>query len=188
MQKNLAPSDEALVSRAQLGEKDAFTELYRRHLPGVYAWVRFKVPEEEVEDITQEIFIAMMKSLDNFRGQSKFSTWLRSLTGHKIADYYRSNNYRFARNSDGEEAVEKNSGNRERFQNFLNSPQDDLITIKKALGDLPENYQEILLLRFVDDVPFNEIAQQKGQSLDATKSLFRRSVAALRKAMADNDE
>lgn len=185
MQENLALNDNILVTHAQMGKQDAFTELYRRHLPKVYAWVRFKVPEEDVEDITQEIFIAMMKSLDNFRGQSKFSTWLKSLTCHKIADYYRCRNHRLAKNSVCEEAVEWNLSN---SQHFRNNHQDDFITVKKALGDLPENYQEILLLRFINAMPFKEIAQLKGQSLDATKSLFRRSVAALRKAMTDNDE
>ena len=65
--------------------------------------------------------------------------------------------------------------------------QDDLVTIQHALCQLPKNYQDILLMRFVDDMSFNEIARQNGQSLDATKSLFRRSVAALaRKMDGDN--
>jgi RNA polymerase sigma factor (sigma-70 family) len=188
MQKSFVKNDEELVLHAKMGKQDAFTELYKRHLPSVYAWVRFKVPEEEVEDITQEIFIAMMKSLDNFQGHSKFSTWLRSLTSHKIADYYRSKNYTFAKNSECEETSKQNLGNGERSTNGpTNVSQDDLIAVKKALRELPDNYQEILLLRFVNDVPFNEIAQLKGQSLDATKSLFRRSVAALRKAMNDDE-
>jgi RNA polymerase sigma-70 factor, ECF subfamily len=184
MQNNLALNDEELVRYAQLGKEDAFTELYERYLPSVYARVRFKVPEEEVEDITQEIFIAVMKSLDRFRGQSKFSTWLWTLTSRKIADYYRSSKFLFARNSDSEEAADSgvSSIDRSAVRN-----QDDLLAVQNALRKLPENYQEILLLRFVDDVPFNEIAALKGQSLEATKSLFRRSVAALRKEMGSDE-
>jgi len=66
--------------------------------------------------------------------------------------------------------------------------RDDLAIIQHALGKLPKNYQEILMLRFVDNLPFNEIARQNGQSLEATKSLFRRSMTALTKEMEEANE
>jgi RNA polymerase sigma factor (sigma-70 family) len=180
MQKIIALNDEELVRHAQMGKQDALTELYRRYLPNVYARVRLKVPEEEVEDITQEIFIAAMKSLGRFQGNSKFSTWLWTLTSRKIADYYRSRNFTFARNNEGEEAAEHRS---QPVDCSAARHQDDLLAVQNGLRKLPENYQEILLLRFVDEIPFNEIARLKGQSLEATKSLFRRALAALRKEM-----
>jgi RNA polymerase sigma-70 factor, ECF subfamily len=184
MQNNLALNDEELIRHARMGREDAFTELYKRYLPSVYARVRFKVPEEEAEDITQEIFIAAMKSLHRFQGQSKFSTWLWTLTNRKIADYYRSSKYFIARNSEQEEAVERGSIASSRS---ASSYQEDLLAVQNALCKLPENYQEILLLRFIDEIPFSEIARLKGQSLEATKSLFRRSVAALRKELVRNE-
>src|SRR5512133_1755058 len=82
-------SDEELARRAQAGAQDAFVLLYESFFSVVYAWARFKVPEADVEDVTQEIFIAVMKSLRSFKSQSKVSTWLRTITNHKIADYYR---------------------------------------------------------------------------------------------------
>jgi len=172
--------DEELVRHAQMGKQDAFTALYERYLPGVYARVRFKTPQDDAEDITQEIFIAAMKSLPMFKGQSKFSTWLWALTNHKIADFYRSNKSRLHQEQTGEQ-IEKSSDHTEAYAQAKN--QDDLMEIQYVLHRLPEPYQEIILLRFVDDVPFQEIARMKGQTLEATKSLFRRSVAALRKEM-----
>ena len=58
---------------------------------------------------------------------------------------------------------------------------DDLILIRQALKELPEHYQEVILLRFAEGLKFNEIAQIQGQSLEATKSLYRRAIAALNK-------
>ena len=58
---------------------------------------------------------------------------------------------------------------------------DDEIILRQALHRLPENYQEILMLRFAEGLQFDEIAQINGQSLEATKSLFRRAVASLHK-------
>ena len=55
----------------------------------MYKRVRFVIPEEDVEDITQEIFIAVMKSLKSFRYEARFSTWLRTLVNRQVADYYR---------------------------------------------------------------------------------------------------
>jgi RNA polymerase sigma-70 factor (ECF subfamily) len=183
--KNSSPCDEELVRSAQTGKQDAFVLLYERYFPSVFARVRFKIPENDVEDVTQEIFIAVLKSLGSFKGQSKFSTWIWTITNRKIVDYYRSNKSRLTEQDDYEEVVIKNPSN---HTVSIDSPLDDLDIVQHALGTLPQNYQDILLMRFVDEMPFNEIAYQTGQSLEATKSLFRRSVAALSKKMGENHE
>src|SRR5512146_389214 len=84
-----AESDELLIKKFKDGYSSAFNELYQRHLSGVYKRVRYMVPEQDVEDTTQEVFLAALKSLASFRGEAQFSTWLRTLTNHKIAEYYR---------------------------------------------------------------------------------------------------
>jgi RNA polymerase sigma-70 factor, ECF subfamily len=176
----LPASDEELVRSAQMGKQDAFVLLYERYLPGVFARVRFKVPENDVEDVTQEVFIAVLKSLGNFKGQSKLSTWIWTITSRKIVDYYRSRKDKFSEQDDFEELVTRSLSN---HTGSIDEHQDDLAAIQHALCALPQNYQDILLMRFVDEMPFNEIALQNRQSLEATKSLFRRSVTALAKRM-----
>jgi RNA polymerase sigma factor (sigma-70 family) len=173
----VSPSDEELVHSAQMGAQDAFVLLYERYFPTVFVRVRFKVPESDVEDVTQEIFIAMLRSLRSFKGQSKFSTWIWTITNRKIADYYRSHK---VKQDDYEEQVTRNLSN---HTGSADRRQDDLAAIQSALGELPQNYQDILLMRFVDEMPFNEIALKNKQSLEATKSLFRRSMSALTKKM-----
>ncbi len=181
----ILPSDEELVHSAQKGAQDAFVLLYERYFPNVIARVRFKIPESDVEDVAQEIFIAMLKSLGSFKGQSKFSTWIWTITNRKIVDYYRSHKVRLSEQDDYEELVMRNPSN---HTVRADHAQDDLAVIQSALSKLPQNYQDILLMRFVDDMPFNEIALQNGQSLEATKSLFRRSMAALTKIMEGENE
>lgn len=177
-------TDEELAQSAKMGNQDAFAILYERFLPAVYARVRFKVPESDVEDVTQEIFIAILKSLHSFRGKSRFSTWIRTITNHKIVDYHRTKVVVLTDHKDYEVIA---AGKKSNHTEFI-SQQDDLASIRAALVQLPQNYQEILLMRFVDDLPFGEIAIQNGQSLEATKSLFRRSVAALSEKMQDENE
>jgi RNA polymerase sigma-70 factor (ECF subfamily) len=183
--KNILPSDEELARSAQKGAQDAFVLLYERYFPNVIARVRFKIPESDVEDVVQEIFIAILKSLGSFKGQSKFSTWIWTITSRKIVDYYRSHKVRPSEQDDYEELVMRNPSN---HTVRADNAKDDLSVIQSALSKLPQNYQDILLMRFVDDMPFNEIALQNGQSLEATKSLFRRSMAALTKTMEGENE
>jgi DNA-directed RNA polymerase specialized sigma24 family protein len=57
---------------------------------------------------------------------------------------------------------------------------EECLALRKALQQIPEQYQEVILLRFVDGLQFSEIAALHGQHLEATKSLFRRAVSALR--------
>ena len=70
-----------LVARAQRGDRGAFTELFRRHRADVARLV-FRVlgRPADVEDVVQEVFLQVHKSLGDFRGQSKFGTWLHRVT------------------------------------------------------------------------------------------------------------
>lgn len=178
-----APGDETLVRLAQQGNREAFTGLYERYLPMVYKRVRYAVPERDVEDVTQDIFMAVLRSLKSFKGDALFSTWLRTLTKRRIADYYRRKNpAQHELDMDLGEADDV-IGEAEASPGSL----DDAIAIRKAMRALPEDYQDIVLLRFAEGLQFNEIAQLRGQSLEATKSLFRRAIAALRRQMGEPD-
>lgn len=179
------PSDEELARSAQTGVQDAFVLLYERYFPSVYARARFKIPEDDVEDVTQEVFIAVLKSLGSYKCQSKFSTWIWTITNRKIADYYRLRKIKPTEQSEYEDSVIHNLSNQTANDE---DQRDDLAIIQHALCKLPKNYQEILLMRFADNLPFNDIARQNGQSLEATKSLFRRSMTALTKEMEEANE
>ncbi|HNO92897.1 MAG TPA: RNA polymerase sigma factor, partial [Anaerolineales bacterium] len=135
---------------------------------------RYVVPPNDVEDVTQEIFIAALKSLSSFRGDSKFGTWLRTLTNHKVAEFYRK------RTRKQEPQLAPLSDAIAQVAGSTSQSMEDRIFLQRALLNLPENYQEILLLRFAEDLQFNEIAELTNQNLEATKSLFRRAVTALR--------
>jgi RNA polymerase sigma-70 factor, ECF subfamily len=179
-----ALSEDDLIGRAQKGELEAFSRLYEHYLPLVYNRVRYVVPGTDVDDVTQEVFITLLKSLDTFKGQSQFSTWLRTLTNRRVADYYRQR-YR------GEPTVDADLSDILPGQDAnLTVPSevtvtDDEIELRRALYALPDHYREIVLLRFAEDMKFHEIARVQGQSLEATKSLFRRAIAALRKELGE---
>jgi RNA polymerase sigma-70 factor (ECF subfamily) len=166
--------DEFLIQQFKDGNTDAFDALYRRHLPVVYNWVRFLIPMDDVEDVTQEIFIAVFKSLPGFRGQSQFKTWLRTLTNHKTAEFYR------MRNRKKEPLQATLSDGISHSEGSTPKKLEDHIVVQRALLELPENYREVILMRFIEDLQLSEIAKIRSQNLEATKSLYRRAIIALR--------
>lgn len=184
-----SPSDQELILLIQQGKVDAFNILYERYLPVVYGRVRYTIPEEDIEDVTQEVFIAVMRSLKTFRGDSRFSTWLRTLTNRQIADYYRRRKPSESSLDPGETGL-IDSGNPGTRHHSISSGAnlEERLMLRQALRQLPENHQEVIFLRFAEGLQFNEIAALQGQSLEAVKSLFRRAIAGLQKQIGvDHD-
>ncbi|MBI3162226.1 MAG: RNA polymerase sigma factor [Chloroflexi bacterium] len=172
-------SDEHLIQRFKQGDMDAFSSLYERYFPGVQNRVRYVIPEADIEDVTQEVFITVVKSLHTFRGESLFSTWLRTLTNYKVAEYYRKRN----RKQDPREVPMTKA---ELIPDESDSlPMEDRIALRRAMASMPEKYRDVVLMRFSDGMQFDEIARTTGTNLEATKSLFRRAVTALRKNLED---
>ncbi len=173
MTAQAAVSDELLIRQFKDGNSSAFNELYRRHLSSVYRRICFVIPQADVEDVTQEVFIAALRSLPSFRGESQFSTWLRTLTNNKVAEYYRKRNRKQeAPQVHLSEALNHAGGN-------ISAIIEERIALRTALRKIPSQYQEIILLRFAEGLQFNEIAELTGKNLEATKSLFRRAISAL---------
>jgi RNA polymerase sigma-70 factor (ECF subfamily) len=175
-------SDEHLIQRFKQGDLDAFNSLYERYLPRVQNRVRYVVPEPDIEDVTQEVFIAVLKSLGSFRGESLFSTWLRTLTNFKVAEYYRRRN----RKQDPREVPLTEAETLPDGSNGIS--MEERITLRKALICMPEKYREIILMRFSEGMQFEEIAKSTGSNLEAAKSLFRRAMAALRKNLEEKND
>jgi len=174
MRAQTATSDEYLIQQFRIGNSNAFNELYKRYLSNVYRRVRTVIPEADVDDVTQEVFIAAYKSLGSFRGEAQFGTWLRTLTNRKVAEYYRKRN----RKSEVPEmplldAIVHMEGGSPKLM-------EDRISLRNALNQISDSHREVILLRFVEGLQFNEIAELTGQNLEAVKSLFRRAISALR--------
>jgi len=163
----MLPNEDDLVASAQGGALEAFTALYEHYLPVVYNRVRYIVPEEDVDDVTQDIFIAVIRSLKGYRGEARFGTWLRTITNRQIAEYYR-------RKRPPETMLVENL-------HAAHDPEtaEQVFLLRQAFRKLPQRYREVLLLRFAEEMPFQEIARLQHISLEATKSLFRRAMAAL---------
>lgn len=175
------PSDETLLDLAQAGDWEAFSTLCERYLPRVYNRLRALIPRQDVEDVTQEVFVAVVRSLHSFRSDSAFSTWIYGIIRHKVSDYHR----RKRKHGEGERSLLEQASVPARDP----SPTvQDAMLVRQILLGLPEKYRDVLLLRLAEGLSFREVAQLLNLSLEATKSLYRRAIAAAHKKLMGSDK
>ena len=164
-----------LALKAQGGDKEAIGALYDEFLPVVYRRVCTLVPLLDAEDVTQEIFISMVRSISNFRGDALFSTWLYNIVHRRVADYYRRN----AEKLDQPEIDENIASDQTTIG------LDNVLLLKQILNRLSYQQREIILLRIVDGLSFKEIAQKLEIELGAAKLRFYRAISSCKEKAAE---
>jgi RNA polymerase sigma-70 factor (ECF subfamily) len=163
-------SDEALARRAKGGDRAALNALCDRFMTPVYRRLRMKLPLEVVDDVTQEVFVAVVRSIKRYREDASVKTWIMGIARFKIADYYRDRERR-------PETV--------KLDPTFHSPTDDAEAWREqavallALQRLKPDYQEVLMLRFAEGLKFKNVAKALDISLEAAKSRYRRAIQAL---------
>lgn len=169
-------ADEVLAQRAQKGDRAAFELLCDRSLPVVYNRLRALLPPEAVEDVTQEVFLAAVSAISHYRERASFRTWIAGIVRHKVADFYRQRGRRPVVALEVLGEGPPTPGNWE-----------EQAAVRLALRELPTQYQEVLLLRFVEGLSFEEIATVLDVNLEAAKSRYRRALAALGEKLGGKD-
>jgi RNA polymerase sigma-70 factor (ECF subfamily) len=178
-----------LVEKLRQGDSIAMEEFYTAYKSRLYSLILEQVGRDETvaEDLVQDVFLAALASLDKFRGDSQLYTWLRSIAFHKINDYYRHQ----ARCPQPSKPVhdfdvtelERIGDSEEPASNQLES-EEVRQSVHQALADLPQDYQEVLVLKYLKDMPVLAISQIMGRSPKSVEGLLSRA----RKAMRDNLE
>lgn len=149
----------------------AFDELVRRYLRGTYRKVRRLVKAEDAEDVTQDIFLNLVKSIGKFKGRSAFATWFNKIVVNRVADFHRTNFRRMTR-----------------FKLEAQVPEVAIppaqtgveeVEFEKRLRDLglPDHYVEVLILKLVYNLGFADIASTLGMTYEASRSRYRRAIA-----------
>lgn len=165
-------TDEELVQGIKNGNKEYLDVLVGAYLPKVYDRVQSLVPESDAEDVTQEIFLSLMGSIERFEGGSAFATWFYRITMNKVADYYRKISRR-----------RKWKSSREQDPTVFDPRKwiDSELVLKEALAKLPSMHRRILLLRFSEDLSFRDIAKRLGLTYEATRYRYRQAICIVRK-------
>ncbi|WP_067175390.1 RNA polymerase sigma factor [Microtetraspora niveoalba] len=141
-------TDELLVIRAQLGERAALTELLARWRVPVWTYVRRMLDAERADDVTQEIWLAVVRGLPRLREPGRFAPWLFTIARRSVTDRLRGE-YAWAK----EVPVADDAVTEDPTEAVV-----DRAALVGFLSDLPVPEREILVLFYLEDLPVEECA------------------------------
>ena len=173
------PTDVALLERIAVGDADAFSLFYRRHLDGVVAFHRRRVPSADLAfDLAAETFAVVVTSASDFRGDGPAVGWLYGVARNKLRESLRRGRIEdAARARLALEPMELDDAALERVEARAGRGDDQL---QDALAQLPTATRDALLARVVDEDDYDVIAARLGCSQQVVRKRVQRALSALR--------
>ena len=182
-----------LVEKLRSGDSTAREEFYNVYRNRLYSLVFEQVGQDHgtAEDLVQDVFLAALGSMDKFRGDSHLYTWLRSIAFHKINDFYR----RQAREPKPEKSSPDFDALQQLEQTGTNEPATLTVleskeirqSVHQALGSLPHDYQKVLVMKYIEEMPVLKISQVMDRSPKSVEGLLSRARKAMRDKLEGNN-
>ena len=170
-------TDLELVTRAIRGHESGFEELVKRYQRPITAYIFRMLGDYDLSlDVTQDVFIKVYNSLDKYRPEYKFSTWIYRIAHNAAIDHMRRNSMQTSsietENADGAYELQ--------LESSLPSPEKDRersewrAEIDAVVKCLPPSYRDLIVLRHSQELSYDEIAEVTGLPLGTVKNrLFR---------------
>lgn len=174
----------ALVLKAQKGDTEAFGKIYDELVKPVYRYIYYRVEPQIAEDLTEETFLKVWQNLKKYKqGKHPFSSWVFKIAHNLVCDYYR-------KNQESTSEIDEN----------IADPQENVhpghkitiqftqIQLRKAIKKLPENSQQVIVLKYINDLDNNEIAKTIGKSEGAIRTIQFRALKQLRSILEEKKQ
>ncbi len=186
---DLMETDTHLIKAVQAGDMTAFDRLVLKHKDRLFNLVyRFLGDYQEASECAQEIFIKVFKSVNTFRFESTFSTWLYRIAVNTCKNKVKSIGYRLNKNT---VPLENPYGSKDgnpfsEIANGAPTPIAELeikerrVWIQKAINSLPEEQNTVVVLRDIQGLSYREISDITGLNPGTVKSKLARARLALR--------
>ena len=185
--------DSKLIANYQNGDEQALATLIERHQRELFSFIFYKVLDEELaNDFFQDTFIKIILKLKEgkYAEKDKFILWAKRIASNLIIDHFRVKS-KYIKVSDTSyedeefsifDTIKETEDNIE-DQLILNQIHADL---KNIMSLLPENQQEIIKMRFYDELTFKEIAELTNTSINTTLGRMRYALMNIRKIIVEN--
>jgi RNA polymerase sigma-70 factor (ECF subfamily) len=177
-----APEDEQwLVERAKR-DPEAFGELYDIHFERIYAYIYRKTGDRQsAEDLTSETFMKALAAIKTYRytGQP-FVAWLYRIASNAVTDYYRARRVTTSLD-EGIPLADRGTGPEEAALRL-----DDQQAVARAIQTLSPDQQDVILLRFSEDMKLKDIGQVVGKTEGAVKALMFRALNSLKGKLTES--
>ncbi len=195
LRENASPSsmeDDDFVLNAMKGDQKAYKMLMDKYQKPLYFHVLKMVKDtEQVEDLVQEAFMKAFNNIQSYNTNYAFSTWLYRITTNHTIDYLRKRKLKTTsihnpiRTKDGEIEIEISSDNE---TDRLIIRKERKAIIHEAIRNLPEKYRQVIEMRHLDEMSYDEIAEELDLPLGTVKAHIFRAREMLYKALKDKQD
>ena len=186
-------SDSCLISQYQKGDEQALAKLIQKHQQELFSFIFYKVKDDDLaNDFFQDTFIKIIIKLKEgkYTEEDKFILWAKRIASNLIIDHFRAKSRHITVSEtsymDDEfsifDTIKETDFNVEE-QLILSQIHEDL---KNIIVFLPENQQEIIKMRFYDELTFKEIAELTNTSINTALGRMRYALMNIRKIIAEN--
>lgn len=175
--------EEDVLNRAAQGETDAFGLLYERYIDRIFNYVYYRTGNlHDAEDLTARVFQRAMNHIKNYTDRGvPFSAWLYRIAHNLVANWHRDRSRRQEIPINDVPILPSKGDHPER--NLVRSQEEDALL--RLIRRLPPERQNLLILKFVENMSNAEIGAIMGRSEGAVKSLYHRTLLALRDQIGD---
>jgi RNA polymerase sigma-70 factor, ECF subfamily len=176
------PSEEARLIRRAKRDSQAFGELYERYVRKIYTYVYYRTGNEhDAEDLTARVFQRALTHIEGYEDQGlPFSAWLYRIAHNLVANWHRDHSRQQVVGLD--EALGREAGDQ---PHELAEDEEERRFLLRALRVLPEERQQLLILKYAEDLSNAEIGEIMGRTEGAIKSLYHRTLLSLREGLAE---
>jgi len=180
---NPADNEEDVLTQASQGDRDAFGLLYERYIDRIFNYVYYRTGNlHDAEDLTARVFQRAMNHIQNYTDRGvPFSAWLYRIAHNLVANWHRDRSRRQEIPINDVPVLPSKGDHPER--NLVRSQEQDALL--RLIRRLPSERQNLLILKFVENMSNAEIGAIMGRSEGAVKSLYHRTLLALRDQLGD---
>lgn len=174
-----ANDDTAIVLRAIQKDQDAFGELYDRHVVRVYRHIYYMVGNAaEAEDLTAQTFLRAWEAIERYQVRgAPFVSWLLRIAHNLGVSHLRSKR----ESSQLHDGMVDDKMRRDPESAYQQTAEEELV--RAAILKLREEQRQVIILRFIEDLDYREVAEIIGKSVAAIRVIQHRALNALRKQM-----
>lgn len=168
-----------LIKKAKKGDQNCFGQLYDLYAQKLFAFIRAKTHHQHTsEDLLQEVFIKAWRALPNFdESKGSFSSWMYKIATNCMNDHFRSlqrRPYNLPLEDHANFIADNKPTHAEKFDVNLESKQ-----VQQAMEELPDDYRQVLILRFKEGLPAKEVGAAMNKSSVAVRLIQHRALKKL---------
>jgi RNA polymerase sigma-70 factor (ECF subfamily) len=181
----LTTSEDALIRRAQALDSGALAELYDRHFDGIYRYLFTRVRHHaDAEDLTEQVFLKMVESIQRYRPRGvAFSSWLYRIAHNLLVDRYRRGEREPVELTDQVRDARPHADPAALLQNT-----EDRRRLVAAVHRLTPEQQQVITMRFIDNLGVEEIAHLMRRRSGAIHSMQHRALASLYRFLLEPEQ